>query len=376
MTELDEVQNELEEIKARIKKFHLKNEEMRQRLARFQWVKPESPNDDKVHFNDRLIYQEMERREIALSFIPETEVVVAKFGLHIELLYGATSRLIPHAYHAILQDKFITKQLFKKYGYPVAEGKVFAQDEINEALNFAAKEIGFPAIIKATQESGGKSIYCDIQSEVEFRRAYHEINQTIFKPSILVEKFLAEVDDYRFFLVNGKVISVVKRTPPSIIGDGHSTFQELVTTENNRRINPRTTCLCPIQIRDLESEKCLKQQGICLDTIVPQGIPVRCRLNANVSTGGGCETVTNQIHSSYSDIAEDLMKLFPGLSILVIDFLIKDSSLAAAEGNYWICESCCVNPGLSLHTHPGTGVGDDIITPIVDLIFPETAALV
>jgi hypothetical protein len=67
--------------------------------------------------------------------------------------------------------------------------------------------------------------------------------------------------------------------------------------------------------------------------------------------------------------------MFPRISVFTVDFLIQDPSADAHAhpGTFWICECGCINPGLSLHTNPSKGEGDDVITPLVDLIFPETA---
>lgn len=370
--EILEVEKELEDINFQVEELRRRNEEYRRRLSRLKRVSPRTPMDEEVHFNDKLIYDEMSRRGIEVSFISGTEIVEARYGNHVEIFAQTTSRRISFVDVAILESKFHTKQLLKHRGFSVLEGKLFKSEVPREAIEYVQSELGYPVVLKPNGGCGGDFVFCNIISDGGVRRAYSAICNASFEPSIIVERYAGGVDDYRFFLINGKVRSVVKRTPPVIIGDGKSTIEGLVKTENFRRMNPRVNCLCPIEVQDAESERCLTMQGMTLDTILKNGEQITCRLNANVSTGGDCETVTGKIHASYRKIAEDISKVFPGLPVLAIDFLIQDPSESAKEGTYWICECCCMNPGLSLHTHPSKGKGDDIITPLVDLIFPET----
>lgn len=371
--EIIELEKELDSISIQINEYRKRNENLKRKISYMQSIKAQTPVDeDRVHFNDSLVYKEMARRGINLKFIPQTELLEAEYHSHIEYLINGTSQFIPYIDAAILEDKFKTKQFLKFKGYPVVEGMIFDSTDINKAQAYACDQLGYPVVIKPTKGSGGHFVYCDILTNSAFRRSYSILSKVSINSCILVEKFIPEVDDYRFFIINGEVVSIVKRTPPIVMGDGHSSIANLVAAENFRRMNPRDTCLCAIHIDDFESERCLSAQGLTRDSILGIGESARCRFNANVSTGGECETVTHKIDPSYCETAKSINRLFPHLSVFTVDLLIKNFSLPANEDNYWICECCCINPGLSLHTHPSKGKGDDIISPLVDLIFPET----
>lgn len=374
MDEICRLELELEEISLEIIESRKRNDDLKRKLSLLNRTPPETPIDDeRIHFNDSSVYDEIARRGINLRFLPHTNIVEARYGSHVELLLNATTRSIPYVDAYILENKFHTKQLLKENGYSVSEGMAFDSNDINAAQSFVREELGYPIVIKPTGGAGGKYVFCNIQTDSEFRRAYSALSRVTFAP-ILVERFIAGVDDYRFFIINGKVISIVKRTPPVIVGDGISTIQQLVDAENERRMNPRTNCLCSIVIDDFDSERCFQMQCIGRNSILKKGEAIQCRFNANVSMGGECETVKDIVHPSYSDIAVSILKLFSNLPVLVVDLLIRDCTQEACDGNYWVCECCCINPGLSLHTHPSKGKGDDIITPLVDLLFPETAS--
>ena len=318
---------------------------------------------DKIHFNDSLIYRELERRGIKLTVDNQIGVIQAQLGSHCEYLLNGTSRFVPFIFVHILENKLNTKEFLRKKGYPVSEARIFNWNEAEEALEFAKNTLGYPVVIKPTNGSGGRYVFCNIASDSEFKRAFYEIGQATVMPCIMVEKFQYGADDYRFFIIRDKTISVVRRTPPKIFGDGVSTVNQLIETENFKRMNPRNTCLCPIFINDSEGKRCLKNQAMTANSIPKLGQIVQCRFTANVTGGGDCENVVDQIHSTYFDIAKNILELFPGLPFLAIDLLIQDPTQPAAQDQYVVCECCCFKPGLSLHTHPGKGKSHDIITP-------------
>jgi D-alanine-D-alanine ligase-like ATP-grasp enzyme len=326
-------------------------------------------NYEEIHFNDAMVFREMERRGVILRYIEETHIIEARYGSKVEYFKDAISRLVPHIYVAMLDNKHNCKQLLKSKGYPVSESKLFGWQDTNEALEYAKNVLGYPVVIKPTNGSSGDSVYCNITSDSEFRRIFTEIVQETSLPFIMVEKFASKTDDYRFLVIGDNAISVVRRTPPKVIGDGYSTIAQLVEKENHRRMNPRTNCLCTIKIDDSEGQRCLRHQQVTLDTIPAPGEVIQCRFTSNVSGGGECENAMEQIHPTYFDIAKGILALFPGLSMIAIDLLIEDPSKPATTSSYVVCECCCTTPGLSLHTHPSKGEGYDVITPLVDLIF-------
>ena len=367
---MDQLQRDVERLLSLKEEQTKKNEAFKKAIAKLQLERPKDPYDyERIHFNDALVWKEMARRGIQLSFISDTQFVQATLGRHQELLiHGVISNLIPYVDAVLLENKLYEKQWFEQNGYPVLKGQTFLPHEREKALLFAKEKLGYPVVIKPVKGSGGSFVFCDIRADEDLMKAYATLAEVSLQP-LLLEEFWEGAHDYRFFLIQGKVLSVIRRTPPSVIGDGTSTLLQLIEKENDRRMNPRRNCLCPIQV----DVHCIKNQGFELEHVIAQGTSVLCRLNANVSMGADCETCREEIHPSYFERISCLMKLFPRLPLLTVDCLIRNPSLPATNENFRICEASCINPGLSLHTHPSKGMGDDIISPLVDLFFPETA---
>ena len=327
----------------------------------------------RVHFNFGLLIRELEKRGIGLDYIGSSDIVEARLGDHLEYLFKSETRLIPSVYYFLFSDKLYIKHILKEKGFPVAAGVAFSKDQADEALAFASGTLKFPAVIKPTEGTHGDFVYADIRSGSEFRMFFAEISRQASVRDILVERHIADSHDYRFFAVKGAEIAVVRRTPPEITGDGRSTVRELVETENHKRMNPRKNCLCRIYIDDLEAKRVLERQGMTDASVPGKGEKVKLRLHSNVCYGGECEDVTDLVHPSYFEVVKRILDLFPGMPFLGVDLLIKDPAGPSNGCNYVVSE-IDVNPGFSLHLLPSKGKPRNVLSPLADLLFPETAA--
>jgi cyanophycin synthetase len=324
----------------------------------------------RLSFNFQLLLKALQYRKIQLRYISETNVVQASYQNHVEYLFEGLTRLIPSVYLPILDDKFYAKKFMKDHGFSVIPGMVFSPEERKEAIAYTHK-IGYPVVLKPTDSTNGDLAFVNLPDEKSFIEAFNEFARYTHTPNMLVEKFFV-ANDYRFLVMGDKDIAVVRRTLPYVRGDGQSTIRQLVEKENNRRMNPRATCLCPIYIDDSEGRRILRQQGLSSSSILPQDQTVTLRCNANVCWGGECQNALDIVHPSYLILAKKIHHLFPGSGYTSVDLLIHDPSLPALADNYVFCEFNST-PGLSLHLMPSAGKSHDVLNPIIDLLFPETA---
>ena len=95
------------------------------------------------------------------------------------------------------------------------------------------------------------------------------------------------------------------------------------------------------------------------------------RYNANESYGGSCEVIEDEIHESYKSIGESIFNLFDSLDYLAVDLMIKSPLEPATPYNYVFIEFATY-PGYSMFLKPTIGKPINILSPIIDLLFPET----
>lgn len=326
-------------------------------------------NLDQFKFNFRLMLQEIKKRGINIRFVGNTNIIEASLEQHIEYLIDYKTRLIPGVYLSILDDKFYAKEFMREKGFTVVPGAVFHPLQLEEAICYAS-QIGYPVVLKPTNAGHGDLVFVNLKNESSFSTAFKEFSNYTNSTNMLVEKYY-EGDDCRFFVVGDSDLAIVKRTLPSIIGDGVSSIRDLVENENYKRMHPRINCLCPIYIDDNEGKRVLEDQQLTPDSILQKNQKIVLRYNANVSWGAECENVIDLVHPSYLKLAKSIHALFPGSCYTVIDLLVNDITHPVASNNYAFCEFNST-PGFSLHHMPSKGVPHLILRSIIDVLFPET----
>ena len=135
-------------------------------------------------------------------------------------------------------------------------------------------------------------------------------------------------------------------------------------------MNPRTNALCEILVDD-ELHNYIRKKGLSMNSIPTLGKKVYLRPNSNVAMGGVCVDYTDKVHPSVIDVGMDVLKAFPGLPYVGIDYMTNHISEKQNEDTYRIIEINTV-PGVHMHFRPAIGKSQNIAKYMVDLIFPET----
>ena len=113
------------------------------------------------------------------------------------------------------------------------------------------KNINYPVVVKIIDGANGDNVYVDIQNNKELIYAIDQIINNNHK-ELMIEEFI-KGKDHRVLMFNNKLIDVVQRTSPFIIGDGIKNIKELVKNKNDKRRNLGHR---PIQIDYYYLKKC------------------------------------------------------------------------------------------------------------------------
>ena len=181
--------------------------------------------------------------------------------------------------------------------------------------------------------------------------------------AILVEEF-CRGEEFRFLIIDGKVLGVAKRIPANVRGDGTSTIKQLVAQKNNDPDyyrDPKTH----LQLGSVEKDH-LKTFDLSPQTILKKGRKVFLRSNSNVSTGGDAIDVTDQTHRGYFTIALKATATLKA-SICGVDMIIPYPQKAPTSKNYAIIEMN-YNPVLFIHAYPFIGKRRPVAAPLLDLL--------
>ena len=310
----------------------------------------------------RSIVEAARRRDIPVRRLSEGSLVRLGIGSKQRRIIAAETDQTSAVSETIAQDKELTRGLLEEAGIPVAKGKpVFSAEEAWQV----ATEIGLPVVIKPRCGNQGRGVSGGLTTQNEVSQAYSVAISE--EEEIVVERCLAG-DDYRLLVIGNELIAAARRCAPCITGDGSSTIEKLVQKEN------RNPCRCDdhagslsLLCLDAAAEVALCEQGFSKESIPNDGQLVLLRRNANLSTGGTAEDVTDLVHPDTVRLAIDAVRVV-GLDIAGVDIMATriDQPLSVQHGGVVEINAC---PGLRMHLEPTVGGSRDVGSAIISTLF-------
>ena len=265
----------------------------------------------------------------------------------------------------IASDKQLTKALLAEAGVPVPEGATVTTVEQAQQL---ARRLGAPVTLKPLDGNHGKGVTINCASDEEVARGFEFARQ--YGRRIIVERFI-EGRDYRVLVAGGRVAAASMRRPAHVVGDGASSIRALVEVENRKpaRGAGHTNILTTIAL-DSHAEDVLRKQGYEPDSVPAAGVTVDLRGNANLSTGGTAEDVTDLLPESTRALCVRAAAKI-GLDVAGIDIVCRDIAQPLdAQGGAVIEVNAA--PGIRMHEHPSSGMARDAGDAIVDGLMGES----
>lgn len=289
---------------------------------------------------------------------------------------SASSTGDSHLAQKTQKDKWLTNTFIEAMNIPMAP---WALIESKEKLSEAAKEVGYPLVIKPVGLTAGHGVMVGIKDETELTAAYGSIltyfdemdsPKAEWQKKIIIQK-MVKGDDYRILVVNGIMEIATHRIPARVIGDGTNTIRKLIETENTnpaRDITLPTHTLKPITI-DETLEKIVAEQGLKLDDVPQKDQPIQVRKVASMSQGGITKDVTDSVHPQIRLICESIARSIHA-NVLGIDVLCLDISKPLTIDNGSIIEMNTM-PEAYLNAFPVIGkpypeIGKKILGGIID----------
>jgi len=268
----------------------------------------------------------------------------------------------------VASDKDLTTRLLGAAGLPVPKQESVRTAEQAVAV---AERIGYPVVCKPLDGNHGRGVCLDLKSADDVREAFPVAQEQSRRGWVIVESFISG-RDYRCLIIDGKLAAVAERVPAHVVGDGHSTIEQLVelTNADPRRGVGHEKVLTRIKLDDAAVEL-LGDQGYKAGDVPPAGEMVKLTLTGNMSTGGISIDRTFEAHPENVEIAEEAARVI-GLDIAGIDFICPDITEPVRETGGAICEVNAA-PGFRMHTHPTIGDPQFIAKPVVDMLFPPGA---
>ena len=260
-------------------------------------------------------------------------------------------------------NKDETKKMLQEAAIPVAKGMCI-KDE-SEVDTVIAK-VGFPLVFKPLDGNHGKGASINVKTEAEARAAFDHAKK--YSRRIIVEKFITGYD-FRILVINNKFTAAALREPAHVIGDGVSTIQQLIDTENKdpRRGYGHENVLTEISI-DKETNDELAKNKYTLDTILEKSVKCYLKGTANLSTGGTSTDVTDIVHPHNIFIFERISRII-GLDICGVDIMATNLT-EPLEVTGGVVLEVNAAPGFRMHLAPANGLPRNVAAPVIDMLYP------
>ncbi len=291
---------------------------------------------------------------------------------HIQLGYGAHQKRIQASITCrtsaiavdVADEKTRVKTYLKKSGIPVPTGKVVSsQDSAIAVFN----EIGAPVVVKPNVGNHGNGSTINIMDSDQLKKAFRAAKT--YCSDVIVEAFV-KGNDFRFLVIDAKLVAAARREPAHVIGDGKSSIKKLIDKINAdpRRGFGHEKVLTRIDIDEM-TERLLTLRGYTPDSVPEKGDTVHLKTTANLSQGGTATDVTDEVHPDIRLMVERTARII-GLDCVGVDALAMDISLPNGLSGVKVVEVNAA-PGFRMHLEPTHGAPRNVAKPLVDMLFPS-----
>lgn len=302
----------------------------------------------------KLIIEEAQRRGIAVEILaPRAEYFRLRRGSRVLTCRESLSELTNGVAVSRCDDKRMTSRLLSNAGLSTPAQIDASNTEANAGF---LREHG-SVVVKPVRGEQGRGVSVGITSLPELNAAIERAGGT--GDSVLIEQHV-EGEELRVIVIADRVVAAAVRRPPRVTGDGERRIFDLIALQSAARA-AATAGHSRIPI-DSETERCVRDQGYELNSILPLNETITVRRTANLHMGGTIHDVTRDLSFEMDEVARRAARALelPVVGLDVIVPTLRDFK------DYWIIEAN-ERPGLANHEPQPTAAR------FVDMLFPETA---
>lgn len=264
---------------------------------------------------------------------------------------GWETRLDPPEVVRRALDKPLVVARLADAGVAVPAHLRFSLGEVRHAAAHIRRD-GGRWVLKPPAGSSGVGVTCGIETPADLARAV--VAAAPFGGEFVLEPQL-QGNVYRFLILDGELLDVVRRDPSSVEGDGASAVRDLIWSENQARVAALGARGNQLVQPDHDCLLALRAQQIDLASVLSAGL----RVPVKHSNGDGGRLDTYAVSRSVvsGQLLDDVTRAVAttGLRLAGVDVVTPDlaKGLTAAKGA--VLE---VNAPPGLHYHYLTANGD------------------
>jgi cyanophycin synthetase len=255
-------------------------------------------------------------------------------------------------------NKHLTSTLLRERGLPVPDFAVYHAKDLPSAFR-AFPGLEHPVVVKPCFGAGGEGITVGIARLKEFRQACYRA--ALVADPIIVEQMVAG-RHWRVTLFDGQLVFACERLPASVVGDGESSIESLVSRHNSA-ITERGgfPCAYPIRI-DEDTRAALRAQDMIPLSVPRAGQRVVLKRICNAAVGGLTADITATLHPDYLELARKAAAVL-GARLAGVDIIGPDATRPIEAGSVFVNE-VNTTPDLLLNHFDVSGAGNAVVTVI------------
>lgn len=243
----------------------------------------------------------------------------------------------------LMGNKPVTYGLLREIDVGVPSHCTFHWRDRSKAEAFLHEAAG-PIVIKPAYGTGaGRGITTDITRRSQLIKA-------VSAAAILCDDLLAEEQiegrSYRLLYLDYELIDAVERGPPTVTGDGHRSIGRLIQAENERRAQARPPIALSLLACDGELATTLKEQGLSLRSVPPQGAVIAVKRVVNQNNCDENVVVTSRVHPS---VREKCAQICRSLRVRLAGVDLMAPDVEHAWSKDFVVNDVNTTPGLHHH---------------------------
>lgn len=257
------------------------------------------------------IIKEISNEEnIQVTFLSSKWVIKLEKNNLVKYIYGYKFPLNDHSVGSILDDKSLFYDVLINNSIPVIEHFVIYKDYDKETVCAYFKKNNNTLIVKGNVGTCGNEVY----KVDNINDLFNTINE-LFKSqySISLCPFYDIKCEYRLIILNKKVELIYAKTKQIVIGNGHSTLQELAIKYNKDYYSNHEI---------FNKDKVLNKNELYL-------------LNFKFNLSNGCRMsfdIDNEIKDKLKEISNKIINVID-INFGSIDIILSDNNLLVMEAN-------------------------------------------
>lgn len=311
---------------------------------------------NKDRFLLKALNQIAAERGIEFSSFSHDWIVQLRYKGLAHSIYGFNFDLNPAAAAMIANDKSALAAILDQHKIPHVEHVLFLAPTLSKYLGSDgnwfrairyAESVGYPIVCKTNQGTRGNSVF-KIKNQTELETAFQHIHSSA--RGLALSPFYSIDAEYRVILLRGAVLLCYEKEQPYVMGNGRSTFLELV--QSNGLSNQEMV------------EDTLKEPCFPLEEIPAKGRKIPLIWKHNLSKGAIPRfEIDKRTRQNLVELAQAACSA-TGMQFAAVDVIEASGKLKVIEVNAGICLE-----HLSLFSDEGRALAFNVYASAVDTIF-------